>query len=135
MAESAYRMLADAVLALHFGFVAFVVAGLLLILLGGARGWRWVHDPYFRIAHIAAIAIVVAQAWLGVLCPLTTLEMWLRGRAGDASYAGSFIAHWIERLLYYDAPAWVFTVAYTAFAFAVVTAWFAVPPRRQRGRV
>jgi hypothetical protein len=135
MAESAYRMLADAVLALHFGFVAFVVAGLLLILLGGARGWGWVHDPYFRIAHIAAIAIVVAQAWLGVLCPLTTLEMWLRGRAGDASYAGSFIAHWIERLLYYDAPAWVFTVAYTAFAFAVVTAWFAVPPRRQRGGV
>lgn len=35
-----YKMLADGVLALHAGIVAFVVLGLPLILAGGARGWQ-----------------------------------------------------------------------------------------------
>lgn len=132
MAPAAYRFLADAVLALHFAFVAFVVLGLVLILIGGARGWRWVRNRVFRSGHAAAIAIVVAQAWVGALCPLTTLEMWLRSRAGEASYAGSFIAHWLGRALYYQAPAWVFTAAYTAFAALVIAAWLRVPPVRPR---
>jgi polyferredoxin len=76
-----------------------------------------------------AIGIVVAQAWLGVLCPLTTLEMALRERAGDAVYPGSFIAHWLEALLYYEAPAWVFTACYTVFGFLVVASWYVIRPR------
>lgn len=124
-----YRLLADLVLTLHVGFVVFVVVGLVLILAGGALGWRWVRGRRFRLAHLAAIGIVVAQAWLGVLCPLTTLEMALRRRAGDAAYAGSFIAHWLEELLYFDAPAWVFTLCYTAFGLLVVASWLWVRPR------
>lgn len=130
MTPTAHRLLADAVLAVHVGFVAFVVVGLVLVFAGGALGWRWVHNRRFRILHLAAIAVVVAQAWLGVVCPLTTLEMALRRRAGDAAYAGSFIAHWMEELLYFDAPAWVFTVAYTLFGLIVVASWWWVRPRR-----
>jgi hypothetical protein len=130
MTPTAYRFLADAVLALHFAFVAFVVLGLVLVLIGGACGWRWVRNRVFRSGHAAAIAIVVAQAWIGALCPLTTLEMWLRGRAGEATYAGSFIAHWLSAALYYQAPAWLFTAAYTAFAALVIAAWVRVPPVR-----
>jgi hypothetical protein len=63
---------------------------------------------------------------------LTTLEMALRRRAGDATYAGSFIAHWLEQLLYYQAPPWVFVIAYSAFALLVVGAWWRVPPRPLR---
>ena len=33
-----------------------------------------------------AIAVVVAQSWLGVDCPLTTLESWLRAQAGAAGF-------------------------------------------------
>lgn len=130
--DTLYRIAADAVLLLHVLFVVFVVAGLILILAGGLAGWRWVRNPGFRIAHLVAIGIVVLQAWLGVICPLTTIEMALRSRAGDAVYSGAFIAHWLEAILYYDAPAWVFAVCYTAFGLLVVGSWFWVRPRPLR---
>ena len=124
-----YRVLADLVLLVHVLFVVFVVAGLALIFTGGIRGWSWVRNPWFRLAHLAAIGVVVAQAWLGVLCPLTSLEAVLRARAGGAVYAGSFIAHWLESLLYYHAPPWLFLIAYTAFGLATLASWFMVRPR------
>ena len=129
-----YRLLADAVLLIHLLFVAFVVCGLALILVGGARGWVWVRDPWFRGVHLAAIGVVVTQAWLGVLCPLTTLEMTLRERAGGAVYQGSFVAHWLQRLLYYEGPPWVFALAYSLFGLLVVAAWWWVRPRPFRRR-
>ncbi len=124
-----YRLAADLILALHTGIVLFIVVGLVLILVGGLRGWSWVRNPVFRLAHLAAIAVVVLQAWLGQICPLTTWEMALRARAGDATYAGSFIAHWLQAFLYYEAPLWVFALCYTVFGALVVLAWFWVRPR------
>jgi hypothetical protein len=88
-----YQLLADAVLAIHFGVVLFVVAGLVVVVAGNWLRWQWVNGWWFRLAHLAAIAIVVAQAWLGRLCPLTTLESWLRTRAGAPAYAESFVEH------------------------------------------
>lgn len=125
-----YRLLADAVLLLHFGVVLFVVGGLVLVLLGNALGWGWVNRWSFRLAHLAAIAVVVVQAWLGRLCPLTTLESWLRVQAGGSAYRQSFIEHWLQRILYWDAPSWVFTAAYTAFGALVLLAWWRYPPQR-----
>lgn len=127
-----YQLLADAVLTLHVLIVGFVGGGLALILLGNLRGWAWVNAMWFRLAHLAAIAFVVAEAWFGVVCPLTSLEMWLRERAHASTYAGSFIEHWLQRILYYQAPGWVFTVGYTLFGLAVVAAWWYFPPRSNR---
>lgn len=124
-----YRIAADLVLAIHTTFVVFVVFGLILILIGGARGWSWVKNPWFRFGHLAAIGYVVLQSWLGAICPLTILEMELRSRGGDAVYRGSFIAHWMETFLYYDAPMWVFAVCYTAFGLLVVLSWVFIRPR------
>lgn len=129
------QSLADLVLALHAGVVLFVVGGLALVVAGNLRGWAWVNGRGFRLAHLAAIAVVAAQAWLGAACPLTTLEMALRARANAATYEGSFVEHWLQRLLYWEAEPWVFTLAYTLFALAVAAAWWRFPPRRrgQRG--
>lgn len=121
-------LLADLILVLHTLFVVFVVFGLVFILLGGARGWHWVRNPWFRWLHLLAIATVVAQAWLGILCPLTTLEMRLREQGGGDIYAGSFVAHWLDKLLYYHAPGWVFMLVYTVFGLAVLISWFLVKP-------
>ncbi len=120
---------ADMLLFVHLLFVAFVVLGLALVLLGKPLRWNWVRNPWFRMAHLLAIGIVVVQSWLGVICPLTTWEMALRERAGDAVYTGSFIAQWLDRLLYYQAPAWVFGVCYTVFGAIVIASWFWVRPR------
>jgi hypothetical protein len=130
--SSAYLLAADAVLLVHALFVAFVVFGLVLILAGGGLHWVWVRNPWFRVTHVAAIGVVVIQSWLSVICPLTNLEMAFRNRAGDTVYPGSFIGHWLENLLYYEAPAWVFVVCYTAFGALVVASWFWVRPRSFR---
>jgi hypothetical protein len=127
-----YQFFADMVLYLHAGFVLFVVLSLFLIIAGGALGWRWVHIRSFRVCHLLAIGVVVMQAWMGVICPLTRLEMNLRIQGGEAIYPGSFIAHWVEGLLYYDLPGWVFVMMYTLFGLAVVASWLGVPPRPRR---
>jgi len=124
-----YALAADVILILHVLFVVFVVIGLVLIFVGKAVRWRWVRNPWFRLLHLLAIAVVVIQSWIGVICPLTTLEMALRSRAGDTQYTGSFIAHWLDALLYFQAPMWVFAVCYTAFGMVVILSWFWVRPR------
>lgn len=129
-AELFYLIAADSILLIHVLFVIFVVFGLLLIFAGKIFAWGWVHNFSFRITHLVAIGVVVLQSWLGVICPLTVWEMGLRARAGDSVYEGSFIAHWMQRLLYYRAEEWVFILLYTLFAVLVVASWYWVRPRR-----
>ncbi|NNF68057.1 MAG: DUF2784 domain-containing protein [Gammaproteobacteria bacterium] len=125
-----YRVAADLLLFMHTVLVGFIVFGLLLILIGKFQRWRWIRNPWFRYTHLAAIGVVVAQSWLGVICPLTTWEMALREKAGDASYTGAFIAHWLESVLYYQLPPWVFVLSYTLFGLLVAAAWLWIRPRR-----
>ncbi len=132
MSPTAYRALADAVLILHVAYIGFVIFGLLLILIGGACGWRWIRNPWFRGLHLLAIGLVAVQAWLGIICPLTTLEMHLRELAGDWVYHETFIAHWLQRLIFYRAPMWVFGLAYTLFGLAVIGSWWRFPPRSRK---
>ncbi|WP_275269996.1 DUF2784 domain-containing protein [Limnobacter sp. P1] len=125
-----YSHLADLVLLIHFAIVLFVVGGLLLIVLGNVLRWSWVNHWWFRVMHLLAISVVVLESWLGIECPLTTLENWLRLRAGQGVYQGSFIQHWVHSVMFYQAPGWVFALAYTLFALAVVAAWWRWPPQR-----
>jgi hypothetical protein len=118
--------LADAILVVHAAFVAFVVGGLVATWLGLAFGWRYARNPWFRNLHLAAIAFVVAESILGVVCPLTAWEDALRGERTDAG----FIQRWIHAWLFWRAPAWVFTTAYVAFGALVAATWWRWPPRR-----
>lgn len=127
-------LLADLVLVVHVAFIAFVVVALPLTLVGAALRWGWVRNGWFRFGHLAAIGIVVAQAWLGIMCPLTTLEAWLRERAGQEPYSSNgFIADWLHRLFFFEAEPWVFVVIYTVFGALVAATWWCVPVGR-RGR-
>jgi hypothetical protein len=110
-----YSFAADAILITHVLFVAFVVVGLILVYAGFFLKWQWVRNLWFRSVHLIAIGVVVLQSWFGFICPLTTWEMGLRARAGQNFYDGSFIAHWLHQLLYFQAPTWVFIACYTAF--------------------
>ena len=120
--------LADLILIIHTAFVGFIVFGLLAIYVGAWRSWTWVRNIYFRIAHLVGIGIVASQSWFSVICPLTIWEMQLRAKAGSTVYQGSFIQHWLQSLLYYDFPNWVFVLAYSLFAALVLLSWFIVKP-------
>lgn len=124
-----YRLLADGVLVLHFGVVVFIVGGLVMVLAGNLLRWRWVNRRGFRLAHLAAIGFVIAQSWLGQLCPLTTLESWLRVQAGATAYEKSFIEYWLQKLIYYEAPFWLFAAVYSVFGLLVLLAWWRFPPQ------
>lgn len=85
-----YRLLADGLVLVHFGFVLFVVLGGLLVL-------RW---PRLVWLHLPAAAWGFAIEVFGWLCPLTSFENDLRRRAGLAGYEGGFIEHYILPVLY-----------------------------------
>lgn len=121
--------LANALLVLHVGIVLFVVVGECLFLLGGWRGWHWVRQRRLRSTHLALMVFIAVQTWLGQLCPLTVWEQALRAQAGAAHYQVGFIEHWLGRLLYVQAPWWMFVAAYSAFALLVFATWFWVRPR------
>jgi hypothetical protein len=130
-----WRFFADAVVLCHAAYVAFVVLGFIAILAGAALDARWVRNFWFRILHLAAIALVLAEALLGMICPLTWLENALRARAGQAGYPADFIGYWVHRLIFFAWPPWVFVVLYAGFTILVAAAFWLVPPqtaRRQR---
>jgi polyferredoxin len=118
-----YLLLADTILVIHFSLVVFVVLGLLAIVVGRLIGWTWIYGRVFRISHLLVIGIVIAQAWLGRLCPLTILESFLRGKAGQAGYSETFVGYWLHRILFFNAQPWVFTLIYTVFGGLVFLFW------------
>ena len=123
-----YRALADAVLVAHVSVVLFIVGGLVLILAGARLNWAWVRGIRFRAIHLAAIGYVVVTTWFGIDCGLTTLEQSLRLKAGQTTFEGDFIAHWLSLVLFYEAPPWAFITVYTAFGLLVLWSWIAVRP-------
>ena len=120
------NLAADALLVVHFAIVAFIVGGLILTWVGAALGWRWVRNRTFRYLHLAAIAFVALEALAGYACPLTVWENLLRGGTRPESFVGD----WVSRLLFYQAPEWVFTTLYVAWAAATLATLRLLPPRR-----
>jgi hypothetical protein len=85
-----YGILADAVVLFHLAFVAFVVAGGILVL--RRPRWAWVHLP------LAVWGALVEMG--GWVCPLTPLEVRLRVLGGEAGYPGGFVEHYLLPTLY-----------------------------------
>ena len=85
-----YRMLADLVVIAHFGFIVFVATG-------GLLAWR---KPVVVWFHLPALLWAVAIITVGFECPLTQLEKYLRRLGGQRGYAGGFVDHYIENVLY-----------------------------------
>jgi hypothetical protein len=122
--------LARAVLAAHLAVIAFNVAGLVVIPLGSWLKWRFVRLPWLRGLHLASMAIVAVQAVAGRACFLTLLEDHLTGRAPAGP---PLIMGFINRLIFWPLPLWVFTALYLAvFLYVVALLWLVPPNERHR---
>ena len=86
----AYRFLADGLVAFHVAFIAFVLAGGIMVH----------RRPWIAALHLPAVAWAAFVEFTGTICPLTPWENALRQRAGDTGYAGGFVEHYVLPLIY-----------------------------------
>jgi hypothetical protein len=115
--------LAQMVLGLHLGVIAFNVAGLFVIPLGAAFGWGFVRIFWLRLAHLASLAVTAVQAVFGKDCFLTVWQSSLSGEAPQP-----LITRFVNSLIYWPLPIWVFTAAYLAVFLYTLALWWIVPP-------
>lgn len=119
--------LGQAVLAVHLLVIAFNIAGLVVIPLGARLGWRLVRRRWLRLAHLVSLAVVALQAALGRACFLTDWQAALTGGGAD----DPLLMRWVNGLVYWPLPMWVFTALYVAVLAYVVGLWWWVPPQRR----
>jgi len=117
-----YGFLADLMVAIHIGYVGYVVLGQLLIWFGWAMGRRFVRNFWFRSTHLLAIAVVVYEELMDIRCPLSVWEEYFREKAGQPVSGETFLGRMMHSLLFHDFQPWVFTVIYmTTMAVVVLT--------------
>jgi hypothetical protein len=126
-----YGFLADLVVAAHVAYVAYIVVGLVAILVGAALGWHWIRNPWFRWTHLLAIGLVALEAIWGINCPLTVWEGNLRVLAGQEASEGTFVGRLLDAVIFYQAPVWILNTVHVGFALLVLATLILVPPRRQ----
>jgi hypothetical protein len=119
-----YRVLADAVLVLHLAFILFVVLG----------GWLVAIRPKLIWLHLPVVAWGALVEILGLTCPLTPLENWLRDRGGETGYSGGFIDHYLTPLMYPAGLTRGMQLALGAFVIAINLAAYALIWYRRRAK-
>ena len=126
-----YGLLADLVVAVHVGYVAFVLLGQLLIVIAAPLKWQWARNPWFRSLHLLAIAIVAYEAVRNIRCPLTVWEEQLRQLAGQRFDEGAtFMGRILHNVLFIEGmPEQAFTVGYLAALLIVLQGLVMYPPR------
>ena len=117
-----YRWLSELVVALHFLFVAFVALGALLTV-------KW---PRLAWLHVPVVVWAAAIVSIGFTCPLTPLEKRLRRRAGDTTYEGGFVDHYLRDVVY---PGEYTNHVRAAVALTIIGGYVMMILRRRRHRV
>ncbi len=124
-------MVAEAILAAHVAIILFNLFGLVAIPVGALRHWHFVRIGWWRVLHLVMLAAVAVQAVAGRACILT---LWQAAMTGTASVPAPLIMGWVDRLIYWRLPMWVFAVLYVVvFGYALGLIWL-VPPKRTAPR-
>lgn len=125
-------LLASLILAVHVAIIAFNLIGLFVIPVGAHYGWAWVRAPLWRALHLVSWGAVALQALAGRACFLT---IWQHDLAGTEAAATPLIMRWVNALIFWPLPMWVFTALYVAaLAYALALLWL-VPPRPMAKRL
>ena len=117
-------MLADIILILHFLIVIFITAGFIIIPIGYYYNWNWIQNFKLRLFHFGLMFIVTFETLVGITCPLTSIENYLRG----INNSKSFISFWIEKIIYWDFPTSFFMFLYFVFLGWTLLMWKIYPP-------
>ena len=128
-----FRDAAWAILYIHALVVGFNVFWLVAIPIGAWQGWAFVRNFWWRIAHLASLAIVAGQIAAGQLCFLTVIQNSLLNRAGNPQPPSLFNRLMIS-MIYWPLPDWAFLPLYVLGFACTVLFWFFFPPRPRHSR-
>ncbi len=117
-------LIAQVILMFHLLIIAFNVAGLIVIPLGAWRDWKIVRIAWLRLLHLGSMTIVAGQAVLGRPCFLT---IWQNELSGNRQAPTPLIMQWVNHLIYWNLPIWVFAIFYCLLLFYVLALTLLVP--------
>ncbi len=127
----AYKIFADTIIVVHFLFILFMLFGFFLTLYGIFFRHKFFDRWLFRLLHLLGIFYVVSLSILGKYCPLTILENELRLRYEVYSvYSGSFIVHYLEKLVYPDVNPLVIQIPTVFLAIFTIVVFIIKPPEK-----
>jgi hypothetical protein len=125
-----YRLLADVIVVVHFAWILFMLVGFIFTL-GGFFNKNFFDRWFFRTLHLLGIAYVSTLAIMGRYCPLTIWENTLRAKYDpNLTYVGSFIIHYIEKLVYPDVNPLIIQIPTTFIAIFTVVMFLIKPPEK-----
>jgi hypothetical protein len=116
-----YRLLATAIVVVHFAFVGYVV-------FGGFLAWRW---TWTMVPHALAAAWGALVITLSLDCPLTAAQNWARRRGGEPELSGGFIDRYLTGVLY---PARYLHEVQALAVAVVLVSWLGLLLRLRPGR-
>jgi len=126
-----YKIFADAIIVVHFLFVLFMLLGFLLTVYTIFFRHRFFDWWLFRSLHLLGIFYVASLSILGKYCPLTLLENQLMSRYESSSvYSGSFIVHYLEKLVYPDVNPLTIQIPTIFIAIFTIVAFIVKPPKK-----
>ncbi len=114
-----HQLLADLVMLLHFGFLAYVALG------GFLAWWR----PLLVVPHTVAAVWGAVTATIGIPCPLTAWEDAARRLAGEQGVARGFIDTYLTGVVY---PAEHLRTVQLLVAVVVLASWAGLVLRLRR---
>jgi hypothetical protein len=113
----------------HLAYFLFIVGGMVAIVLALRRDVSWVRNPWFRILHVAAIYVVLAEEVTGLPCPLNVLQWGARQAAIGSTQASAGVGGLLDYLLYHTVSPLALDVMYWSFGVMVVVLLWVIPPR------
>ncbi len=129
-----YADFASIVSVFHTAYTLFIIIGFILIWAGYFAKWKWVRNYVFRLIHLAMMGFVGFEAVFNIECPLTWAEYRLLTLARIKHGSMPFIAGFVDKVLFYNFPVWLFNLIYFSFTILLIATWFIVRPEKTGGK-
>ena len=123
------NLMANVVAAAHIGYFLFVVGGVVAIVIGAVKRSEWIRSPWFRLAHLAAVYIVIIEDVFNIACPLNTIEWKFRSASDSVGEASSTAGRFLDYLLRQTIPGDVLHAMYWTLGVIVPILLLVVPLR------
>ncbi len=119
-------LIADLILIIHFIIVFFIISLFVLVPYGYSKKWAWVNNKKIRYTHLFLMTFVTIESFIGIVCPLTVLENYLRGTITNQT----FLSKYLSKIIFFNFPSTFFLTLYSLGFLIAVLLSFKYPPQK-----